>query len=247
MATVSGVWVWNSTPAYPENEISANVDFISNSLNFAGFDIQQDNVPGNSAFINYIGQGFYGYENVYNTFQWVDEVYRTIDFGSTPQTVSDTFYTYLTANATKQAASVPTPDWANCFVKTSAGNKAVEKVWIKQGSSLNVVWEAPAVTHKLFASEDMSNNGGELSLFINSKSYNLEGNSTDYVEIKTGDVIEGSAFISHNELMALALKGVDTGTIYAQGDGGIDGAYLNVSYTVPSALTEDLIFVEVMA
>lgn len=143
--------------------------------------------------------------------------------------------------------SVPTPDWANCFVKTSSGNKAVEKVLIKQRSSLNVVWEAPAVTHKLFASEDMANNGGELSLFINGKSYDLKGNSTDYVEIKTGDVIEGSAFISHNEFMALALKGVDTETIYAQGNGGTDGAYLDVSYTVPSTLTEDLIFVEVNA
>lgn len=41
-----------------------------------------------------------------------------------------------------EAASVPTPDWANCFVKTSSGNKAVEKVWIKKGSNLNLVWEA---------------------------------------------------------------------------------------------------------
>lgn len=144
MATVSGVWVWNSTPAYPENKISANVDFISNSLNFTGFDIQQDNVPGDSAFINYIGQGFYGYENVYNTFNWVDEVYRTIDFGSTPQTVSDTFYTYLTASATQQAAPIQAPDWANCFVKTASGNKAVEKVWIKQNGQLVTVWDGGA-------------------------------------------------------------------------------------------------------
>lgn len=146
-----------------------------------------------------------------------------------------------------EAASVPTPDWANCFVKISAGNKAVEKVWIKQNGQLVTVWAPPVATHKLFASGDMAQNGGTLSLYINSKRYDLKDDSTDYVEIKTGDVIEGSAFISHNEFMALALKGVDTGTIYAQGDGGIDGAYLNVEYTVPSTLTEDLIFVEVEA
>lgn len=35
-----------------------------------------------------------------------------------------------------EAASVPTPDWANCFVKTASGNKAVEKVWIKQNGQL---------------------------------------------------------------------------------------------------------------
>lgn len=48
----------------------------------------------------------------------------------------------ITINYT--APSVPTPDWANCFVKTSAGNKAVEKVWIKQGSSLVTIWQPPA-------------------------------------------------------------------------------------------------------
>lgn len=45
------------------------------------------------------------------------------------------------------ADSVISPDWANCFVKTASGNKAVEKVWIKQGSNLNVVWEPPLVTY----------------------------------------------------------------------------------------------------
>lgn len=40
-----------------------------------------------------------------------------------------------------EAASVPTPDWANCFVKTSAGNKAVEKVWIKQNGQLVTVYD----------------------------------------------------------------------------------------------------------
>ena len=163
MATVSGVWVWNSTPAYPENEISANVDFISNSLNFTGFDIQQDNVPGDSAFIDYIGQGFYGYENVYNTFQWVDEVYRTIDFGSTPQTVSDTFYTYLTANATKQAEPVPTPDWANCFVNTSAGNKAVKKVWIKQNGQLVKIFGEDTPTASVIGFTGLTNSSGALT------------------------------------------------------------------------------------
>lgn len=44
----------------------------------------------------------------------------------------------LTSKAT---ASVPTPDWANCFVKTSGGNKAVEKVWIKQNGQLVTVWD----------------------------------------------------------------------------------------------------------
>ena len=40
-----------------------------------------------------------------------------------------------------EAASVPTPDWENCFVKTASGNKAVEKVWIKQNGQLVTVWD----------------------------------------------------------------------------------------------------------
>ena len=253
MATVSGVWVFNETLNFSSILIgdlgayNVPVNFTSKGETYTKIGIRQNMGPSQkSMYYETVTEAVMVY--TYSTNAFTDDGYRTIDFGSNPQTVTDRFYTFLTANAIQQAApSVPTPDWANCFVKTSAGNKAVEKVWIKQGSNLNLVWEAPAVTHKLYASEDMANNGGTLSLFINSKSYKLEDNSTDYVEIKTGDVIEGSAFISHNEFMALALKGVDTGTIYAQGDGGTDGAYLNVSYTVPSTLTEDLIFVEVMA
>lgn len=40
-----------------------------------------------------------------------------------------------------EAPSVPSPDWANCFVKTASGNKAVEKVWIKQNGQLVTVWD----------------------------------------------------------------------------------------------------------
>lgn len=44
-----------------------------------------------------------------------------------------------------------TPDWANCFVKTASGNKAVEKVWIKQNGQLVTVYEA--VTPRSFATD----------------------------------------------------------------------------------------------
>ena len=78
------------------------------------------------------------------------------DFGIISTVVRETSFTVTGGLAgvsgtitltSKATASVPTPDWANCFVKTSAGNKAVEKVWIKQGSSLNVVWEKPLITY----------------------------------------------------------------------------------------------------
>lgn len=55
-----------------------------------------------------------------------------------------------------------TPDWANCFVKTSSGNKAVEKVWIKQNGQLKVVWEKP-VTNTVLGFTGLTNSSGELT------------------------------------------------------------------------------------
>ena len=73
------------------------------------------------------------------------------DFGVISTVVRETSFTVTGGLAgvsgtitltSKATASVPTPDWANCFVKTSAGNKAVEKVWIKQNGQLVTVYEA---------------------------------------------------------------------------------------------------------
>lgn len=43
-------------------------------------------------------------EEVYNftDVAWIDEAYLTVDFGTTPQTVTDEFYNWFTANAIKQ-------------------------------------------------------------------------------------------------------------------------------------------------
>ena len=58
------------------------------------------------------------------------------DFGTVTQIPTNT--TYL--DRLSFDISVPTPDWANCFVKTASGNKAVEKVWIKQNGQLVTVY-----------------------------------------------------------------------------------------------------------
>ena len=144
MATVSGVWVWVDYFSFEYMDIDESVNFSSNGKSFTRLSISMydSGTPPITEIINirYINDS--ETIKVYRNNSWQNEAYKTIDFGTTEQTVSEDFYSFLTSAATQQAPSVPTPDWANCFVKTSTGNKAVEKVWIKQGSSLNVVWEA---------------------------------------------------------------------------------------------------------
>lgn len=146
MATVSGVWKWNNqignfAPSGTAQEVYVNFSCEG----YSPFThIYFENKPADGfilmGYYREEGAGFSTYDGITNT--WLNESVKTIDFGSTEQTVSETFYTFLTSNATQQASpSVPTPDWANCFVKTSAGNKAVQKVWIKQNGQLVTVYD----------------------------------------------------------------------------------------------------------
>lgn len=154
MATVSGVWKWNSTITIGNSDnFTQSVNFTSNGVSYSSisvgfvFDSPNPVIERYNVYLSYDSTKLVDDLHSYAT-DWVTNVpeqYELIDFGSSPQTVSDTFYSYLTANATQQASpSVPTPDWANCFVKTSAGNKAVQKVWIKQNGQLKVVWQPSA-------------------------------------------------------------------------------------------------------
>ena len=153
MATVSGVWVFNGD-IYIDNfgNVEEAVNFTSNGDSFMKmyysyyYDGDSDE---NVWLLTYYhttslsggGVSVWGGDDGGNSLAWVDENYKTVDFGNTQQTVSDEFYSFLTDHATKQAEPVPTPDWANCFVKTASGNKAVEKVWIKQNGQLVTVWD----------------------------------------------------------------------------------------------------------
>lgn len=143
MATVSGVWKWVDYFSFEYMDIDESVNFSSNGKSFTKLLISMydSGTPPITEIINirYINDS--ETIKVYRNNSWQNEAYQTIDFGTTEQTVSDTFYSFLTANATQQVEPVPTPDWANCFVKTDSGNKAVEKVWIKQNGQLVTVWD----------------------------------------------------------------------------------------------------------
>ena len=133
MATVSGVWKWNFNNYDTSNfSGSQSVTFTSNNNEF-------NSISWNP--MDYILQYWSGPVTVFEYGGWENRDYEEMDFGATEQTVSEDFYNFLTANATQQAPSVPTPDWANSFIKTTSGNKAVEKVWIKRNGQLVTVWD----------------------------------------------------------------------------------------------------------
>lgn len=103
--TVSGVWVFNSGTLLFKNE-SGNyfaedevhtVNFTVNSMAYTSMTFLTANHAGVSWMIKY------GDTIVYDQFEdFYDQANATVDFGSTPQEVSENLYKWLTANAVKQ-------------------------------------------------------------------------------------------------------------------------------------------------
>ena len=101
LPTISGTWYINA-----EYDDYFGVTSLVESVNFLCHDSPFDKlliVPN-----GYGGLQEILYENTENStseyamdFGWSDEVYRTIDFGTEPQEVSQEFFDWLTANATE--------------------------------------------------------------------------------------------------------------------------------------------------
>ena len=123
MATVSGVWVWDTDPEenYP---LSQQVNFTSNNEEFT-------EIAWDTSGIEEVPYGLWYYSSsgsvaCYNYYQgwYYGTVYRTIDFGTTPQTVSDDFYTYLSANAIQQQTTIDNlPDFLSEIADTIRAKK----------------------------------------------------------------------------------------------------------------------------
>lgn len=117
MATVKGVWVWNDT--LDESTITGDfVDFSSNSENYNGIETATD--PGMGFHLKYDVTTVYTEAR-----KWSEsENYKTIDFGSTPQTVADNFYAYLAANAVQQQTTIDNlPDFLTEIADTIRAKK----------------------------------------------------------------------------------------------------------------------------
>lgn len=104
MATISGKWKWNDVISVIPGK-TLNINFTSNSKSFIQMIVERD-VAGNVLF--YVEDVTTTYVDAYNLYDntWTNEVYKTIDFGSSGQEVSQDIYTWLTQNATQQEEPV---------------------------------------------------------------------------------------------------------------------------------------------
>ena len=106
MATVKGVWVFSdnnlvdgSQGIFGYTTFEQSVNFASNGQTFSMMKADGSNIYYGSLLV---------YELEMVCWNTVDRAYQTVDFGSSEQTVSDDFRTFLTTFATQQA-SEPTP------------------------------------------------------------------------------------------------------------------------------------------
>lgn len=98
MATIKGVWVFNEILTLPDNRILQTVNFISDGKTGSSIDVQHLSPEPE---VYYDGVDFDYYPVCMGV--WDKEAFRTIDFGTTVQEVSEEFYTWFTANAVQQS------------------------------------------------------------------------------------------------------------------------------------------------
>ena len=91
--TISGVYVINSEPDYPATSIGQTVSFTSDLSSFNSIHIYTDSIDFGNTEVCY-------YDDEEEETIWEDGNYRTINFGSTAQNVSQEFYDWLSANST---------------------------------------------------------------------------------------------------------------------------------------------------
>ena len=106
MAAVKGVWVFKDGINFyasggDEGLCEQTANFTSNGTQYTSFRPFLSGDGGDYDYYQYCNDD--GYTPVYyGVSGWAAEAYKTIDFGSVEQTVSDDFYTWLTTNATQQ-------------------------------------------------------------------------------------------------------------------------------------------------
>ena len=91
-ATISGKWKWNSD-AGADNGYNQAVNFTSKNTSFVAI----EGVGDDWVYKKADGSTVLVYSWVAH--EWYDEAYRTVDFGTTAQTVGKIFYNWFTANA----------------------------------------------------------------------------------------------------------------------------------------------------
>lgn len=112
MAKVKGVWVWNDGDNIAEGDYNVSVNFTSNGQSYSSMVLSYgyDGQPFDPARVDFSIK-YDSTEVLFATYpyqgSWRNQAYRTVDFGSTEQEVSEDFYNYLIQNAKKGGGNMP--------------------------------------------------------------------------------------------------------------------------------------------
>ena len=105
MAKIKGIWVFND-----EIEVylvkTQSVNFSSNGVNYTVMELFHITIDPEPTGLKYGDTDVY-FDTWEDAPHWVDDAYKTVDFGSTEQDISEDFYTWLTANAVMQEEEKP--------------------------------------------------------------------------------------------------------------------------------------------
>ena len=104
MATIKGKWLFNEAIKRPSTSITQSINFISNDTAYTQIRMWADDGE-----LDYYASGWYTFYVDYEG--WDADVYRTVDFGTTEQTVSDEFYTWFTSNAKPAVTDLTGTTW----------------------------------------------------------------------------------------------------------------------------------------
>lgn len=147
---VSGPWYFNATVSGSVPDQSVN--FTCDGTSYIS--MQHGYTDGQWWNWYRYGSSYSNRTKIYNTETntWVDEKYRSIDFGDVAQSVSSNFYTWLTSNAVYtgvacDGSSCPTTD-ANCDSYCDICGKKIRlletnmdyEIIVKQSDSLTVAY-----------------------------------------------------------------------------------------------------------
>lgn len=106
---INGIWIFNEELSSAPF-LAFSVFFTSNGNNFSGFSTSYLNSDYSLIGFRYYADtsiDAYLYDDFNNLTQgWQNEAYRTVDFGSAEQSISDKDYEWIEANAIKQSASI---------------------------------------------------------------------------------------------------------------------------------------------
>lgn len=97
---VSGTWLFAESVAFPDGDGSQNVSFSSNAVQYTTMSWESNGIE--IMYMYYDSTNIYHRDDDMGYNAWESAAYRTVDFGATPQMVSQAFYTWFTSTATQQ-------------------------------------------------------------------------------------------------------------------------------------------------